>query len=1007
MAHDNAAQFLAWVVPWPLPGADPPEFFVNIHAPIRFKDRAKPAWGGRACTTLREALNYIDYIKRRRAEQTPDDSPSLLGDIYVCMSAQRRAHGKTDKRGRAYYTAARGDLNALWHKSFFIDVDTKFHGKQTRARFAKFLLDTGLPFPTFMVASGTPDCFHAHWVVHERIETDRWLQISQWLVTAMRVHEFVTDYGPTVDSVRVMRVPDTFNYKTDPPNPVLLKHAADSMFSLASIEQRLEPYRAVTPPQPQRQAVPRSAFTFPTGFGPISTHAGPATELAPNQGESLPTLAEAARGCPLVGKAVDTHGAEFPEPLWFETVKLAYYLREGEAAAHEMSRGYDGYSVEETRDKFEIERQKRWPVDNWGWPKCDQIKTAGSDRCASCRWMIAGETSGRSPLNFIGRDSQQLPVETPPVTPEVTTQAGEELVPPGYILKNYLFYKEPSLEDADEKTGELLPPQLVMPFLTREYRLSEDHWLYFEQFLNDRWHQVTIDCADINDTRSFAREAGKKAGWTFDDALLARKFMVSFVQLLRERKDRIIPTDSNGWSVVDGMEVAWTYGRVRYNGTADIPSHLSDKNLQELYAPTGSIEPFLRAVQMIKDQGRPVLDVAIATSFGTPFMHFTGQHGVILSLRGETSHGKSSVIKVCQSTWGDPKTQIHSLDDTAVSINIHLAQLRHLPIFWDEVGSMEQSKTFVNTLFSLGQGKSKSRGDRSGTKLQAVHAWSTIMIAGTNYSIAKSAEAMGTRSEAGVYRIWEMEIPKRGADKEVENFAGIIRGIESNFGHAGARISSWLGPRASSLNDRVQSMQSYLRKDFGASDADRFRIALATCALMGAHVGNKVGVSAFDIPTMHAYLKSEFERNKRLMIENPVGIDKPSFQFELIASYINDRDTVKLRTNIFSAQKRGTPSGVVVIGPIPDPRVNKAVHVQIAQDTKKVLISRRGFLNHVKRSHPNDAQIILDEMIKSLGIVCVKRTLAAGTRLFPNQAQEWLLEIDRSELAELYDGETT
>src|SRR5262245_17394164 len=123
MAHDDAAQFLARVVPWPLAGADPPEFFVNIHAPLLVKDKPKPLWGGRAVQTMREALNFIDWVKRRHAEQQDDDWPKYTGDLYVCMSAQRMAKGKVGKGGRPYYTAVRSDLNALWHKSFFVDVD--------------------------------------------------------------------------------------------------------------------------------------------------------------------------------------------------------------------------------------------------------------------------------------------------------------------------------------------------------------------------------------------------------------------------------------------------------------------------------------------------------------------------------------------------------------------------------------------------------------------------------------------------------------------------------------------------------------------------------------------------------------------------------------------------------------------------------------------------------------------------------------------------------------------
>lgn len=1012
MAHDDAAQFIAQAVPWPLAGTEPPEFFVNIHAPMRFKDRLKPSWGGRACLTVREALSFIDYVKQRTSEQQSDDWPKYTGDVYLCMSAQRMAKGKLNKRGRPYYTAVRSDLNALWHKSFFVDVDSKkeYHGEPeaTRAAFSRFIHAVGLPFPTFIVSSGSPGNFHAHWVFDERIDSARWLGTSQALVNAMRHHGFKVDYTVTTTPVRVLRIPDTFNYKTDPPNPVLLRHSADSLLSLVAIERILEPYRAMAPPpRALRTSSNGAGLALPSGFGALSARAGQVEELAPNQSESLPLLAELARCCPLVARAVATHGADFPEPLWFETVKLAYHLKEGEAAAHAMSDGYDGYTVEETHEKFETERAKRWPVDRWGWPQCRQIKDAGSDDCNACPWMTAGQTDGRSPLNFIGKTppGTQIVVATPPPEENVTTLHGEvipeELVPPGYILKDDIFYKE---QEPDEE-GVIAPPIPAMPFPTREYRLSEGHWMTFEYFLNKHWRPAIVRCADISDVRSFSRVLGDEAGFVFKGlgAHLARDLMASFVEMLRQRADRIMPIGSNGWEIMDGKEVAWTYGRIRYNCNGNTPSQLPDKQMQDAYAPTGDREPSLRAIKMMHDQGRPVLDAAMALSLGSPFMNFTGHYGAILSLRStDTARGKSSVIRVSQSMWGSP-SKILALDATAVAVDIQLGLLQHLPIFWDEAGSSDNTKTFMSTLFKLGQGKSKSRGHRSGQKLLEIRTWATSMTVGTNFSIAKAAEGMGGRSEAGVARVLELEVTKRLADRKVENFDGIIRELDHNYGWAGAAVSEWLGSRASSLADRVQSYQHDLSREFGAEDADRFMIALITCIELGAAVGNKVGVSRFDVDALHAYLKSEFMRIKRTLLERPVGTNKAYFQVDLISAFLNDRDTTKLRTNAFARLAPGRPAEIQIIGIPPEERFAKSLTAQITKD--KVRISRVALMEHIRKRQLHLDSSIIDEMIKTLGAVPVRATLGSGTKMFKGQAQEHLLELDltRPELQNLFD----
>src|SRR5262249_28299903 len=123
MSKENAQRFLAWVVPWPSTELDHPEFFVNIHAPSTHED-GKDRWGGRACLTGREAVNYIEWSESR-AGKSDDKYPSVFkGDIYVCMSAQRMARPRQNKKtGRTHWLADRN--HPLWHQDLYVDVDVK------------------------------------------------------------------------------------------------------------------------------------------------------------------------------------------------------------------------------------------------------------------------------------------------------------------------------------------------------------------------------------------------------------------------------------------------------------------------------------------------------------------------------------------------------------------------------------------------------------------------------------------------------------------------------------------------------------------------------------------------------------------------------------------------------------------------------------------------------------------------------------------------------------------
>src|SRR5215475_831326 len=116
MAFEEARRFLAHVVPWPLQG----EFYVNI-VTARRRDQTKGfepenlMWGGRACTTLAQAIGYIDYWVRTEPLH-----------LYVCMSGQRRAKQVVDtKTGRTRMKAARHATDAVLLKGIWLDIDFK------------------------------------------------------------------------------------------------------------------------------------------------------------------------------------------------------------------------------------------------------------------------------------------------------------------------------------------------------------------------------------------------------------------------------------------------------------------------------------------------------------------------------------------------------------------------------------------------------------------------------------------------------------------------------------------------------------------------------------------------------------------------------------------------------------------------------------------------------------------------------------------------------------------
>ena len=114
--------------------------------------------------------------------------------------------------------------NARYMRSFFLDIDcgpSKDYPNKIEALNAlqKFCGALQLPRP-ITVDSGRG--IHVYWPLSEDIIVDDWVVVAERLKALCATNHFYADPAVTSDIARVLRVPLTHNYKTDPPSKVTL-----------------------------------------------------------------------------------------------------------------------------------------------------------------------------------------------------------------------------------------------------------------------------------------------------------------------------------------------------------------------------------------------------------------------------------------------------------------------------------------------------------------------------------------------------------------------------------------------------------------------------------------------------------------------------------------------------------------------------------------------------------------------------------------------------------------
>ena len=370
-AVSEITRFMSRVVPWPEPEA---QGVINLHWTFpKFK-----GMGGRPFRNVDDLRNMAQWGAAQ---------PTVMKDIYFCLSLQSQTAPPKQPGGNE--RAVRRAENALALKSIWLDIDVKpdkpdkayVSKSQAISALEQFLVDASLPPPTAIVLSGGG--VHAYWISAVPLRVADWLPYAEGLKALAQQHSLKCDYGLTTDCARVLRVPGTFNYKSNPPRPVKLAGLQPEDYDFPSALGHIRV--AVAPPKVVAAALsePDYLANFPVR---VRQPGEPTDSLADGieiKADLLLNPDGIFMGCPHFQDAAKTKGKDHDQPLWHMTVFGTTFWEDGRRWARYLSKGYPGYKSDETNEMFDrklAERKKH----GYGWPSCKAFEDAGCTHCATC-----------------------------------------------------------------------------------------------------------------------------------------------------------------------------------------------------------------------------------------------------------------------------------------------------------------------------------------------------------------------------------------------------------------------------------------------------------------------------------------------------------------------------------------------------------------------------------------------------------------------------------------------
>jgi Protein of unknown function (DUF3987) len=405
--------FMANVVAWPA-SLTPDAGYINLH--YSMGDKKDP-------TKLVKGLGWpyqsIDQFVKRAGWIA--SGKAAMKDVWFCTSRQSKTGVGTAGKTKAVRFAA----NAMAQKSIWIDLDVGPSEPGKKPKYATiedalkavllFAKTVDLPDPSAIVFSGSG--VHVYWISKTELTPAEWQPYASGLKNLLLANSVLCDAGLTTDIARILRVPGTFNHKTTPPKPVQLATLPLVMYDF---EHKLGFLKQFAGPITATPSAKEAFNPFAEGADMASFKRRPILAADPNDtlGAGIDRHEDVLldprpifQQCGFYKEALRTGGADYDNALWMYSVLGTTFMENGNAIAHEISKGHASYSEVDTQKEYDrkvVDRADR----GIGYPSCSTIAGAGCKSCASCPLFA----KGKSPLNIRPEFTATVnPTTTPPV----------------------------------------------------------------------------------------------------------------------------------------------------------------------------------------------------------------------------------------------------------------------------------------------------------------------------------------------------------------------------------------------------------------------------------------------------------------------------------------------------------------------------------------------------------------------------------------------------------------
>lgn len=749
--------------------------------------------------------------------------------------------------------------SAVKMRSLFLDIDCgegKDYPKKSDAAtaLATFLQESTLDLlgTPYIVSSGGG--LHVYFPLEKEVDIAVWKPVAENLKRLCKKLGFNIDASVTGDVARILRVPDTHNYKQEKPRKVVIK-TEGNVFSLDAISTLL------------KDRIGEEAYEVM----PALQLPGKRPKLTPNANsvkliENSATYFKNIKTCAQINYYKEHAAEDGMEPLWRGVLSIAKHCDDGMEEGLAISAMHP-YDIDRHNEKWHAIKGP------YGCLKFDEANPGVCSTCPHYQKFTNPLALGREIK--VAVEEKEVVVER--AEEEETVAAPQTITrptpPKGFAFGTNGGVFMDRLVDDEDGGGKKRKQTMLLPydlFAVDILNNNGDHLVHLIAFRPEGAVDILIPQKSIvskdETVKALANQNVLAAYGAGNDKNLF-EYIRGCVEFISANKRAVKVPNSCGWQAdntfVYNSRIMSASGTEVY-----VPTPALD-NINQSTVPTGTLDNWRKVFNMLvaKEEWH-ILAMALVGP-ASLLMNFTKYNGCVYHLgSSESGTGKSLTLELAASFFGHPERYRVTQSTSIVASQQRQGLLNSLPFIIDETTSKsrEDFEWLPEFLLDLTQGKGKDRM-KQGSNEERINTstWQLLVLLSSNTHVMDFLSGARKHASQGeMFRILELQMNKKLRWTTEE---GKVLGLlKDNYGVVGLELIRWLVKNRDVAKALLKENQEKIKQEFDSNDDERYWTAGNACIITMVQLLGKKYANLIDIP-----IKPIVE-SLRLMVYSARGI---------------------------------------------------------------------------------------------------------------------------------------